>query len=110
MDLNRIRLAFNLLGPPLALLGASSLMRDMASHVQPGMLAVPASTIVFLIAMAMELAAAGLVLHATFRTVQWRRGRGQLCDTCFGPTRHKEGRYGPYLKCLACGTNRRFQD
>ncbi|WP_139199064.1 hypothetical protein [Pseudomonas panipatensis] len=39
--------------------------------------------------------------------VEYRWSRGLLdggCERCDGPVRHKEGRWGPYSKCLMCGS------
>jgi len=49
--------------------------------------------------------------HMAWRGVQILRamyGFGELCHHCGMPTKYiHRGRYGPYLRCIACGTNRR---
>lgn len=51
-------------------------------------------------------AAFGLALHAAFRLWRWERGRALECQDCeclLG--RERDGRHGPYRKCLGCGKN-----
>lgn len=51
-------------------------------------------------------AAFGLALHAVFQLWRWERGQALECPSCeclLG--RERDGRYGPYRKCLGCGKN-----
>jgi hypothetical protein len=44
----------------------------------------------------------------SFRLYKWFKGDTdgtELCPLCGGLTTYKTGRYGPYMKCLACGKN-----
>ena len=44
----------------------------------------------------------------SFRLYKWGKGETdgtELCPRCGGLTSFKTGRYGPYMKCLACGKN-----
>lgn len=42
----------------------------------------------------------------TFRLAQAEHGHGHLCPRCGGPLGHeRDGRYGDYRQCLACGHN-----
>ncbi|MNR69357.1 hypothetical protein D3C85_1945410 [compost metagenome] len=37
----------------------------------------------------------------------WETGKLEGgCYSCGGPVSHKDGRYGPYSKCLICGSKR----
>jgi hypothetical protein len=46
-----------------------------------------------------------LLLAASYRLWRWQRGDCPACD-CGGLLgRERDGRYGPYRKCLACGRN-----
>jgi len=48
-----------------------------------------------------------LFLYATFRLWQWGKGADvETCHSCGCMVSHKNGRYGPYYKCLACGSNK----
>jgi hypothetical protein len=41
-----------------------------------------------------------------YRFTQAEAGDGPICTSCGGPLGHeRDGRYGDYRKCLACGTN-----
>ncbi len=42
-----------------------------------------------------------------WRLWQRQHGEGDLCALCTGIMRHKDGRWGPYLQCLACGHKRK---
>jgi hypothetical protein len=44
----------------------------------------------------------------TFKLWRWNQGEGEFCHSCGGMVVRKEGRYGPYFKCLACNTNRKI--
>jgi hypothetical protein len=39
---------------------------------------------------------------------RWKQGEGEFCHSCGGMVVYKEGRYGPYFKCLACNKNRKI--
>jgi TRAP-type C4-dicarboxylate transport system permease small subunit len=46
-------------------------------------------------------------LYSSFRLWQWDKGEdAETCHVCGGMAIDKNGKYGPYYKCLACGTNR----
>ena len=60
---------------------------------------------VFLLGMLLALL---FTIHSSFRLYKWLEGKidgSELCPRCGGLTRFKTGRYGPYIKCLACGKN-----
>jgi hypothetical protein len=47
-----------------------------------------------------------LLLYQAARLWRWRQGKGTSCYVCgclLG--RERDGRYGPYRKCLGCGKN-----
>lgn len=51
-------------------------------------------------------AAFGLALHAMFRLWRWEHGRAIGCPNCGGLLGwERDGRHGPYRKCLGCGRN-----
>lgn len=42
-----------------------------------------------------------------FRLWRWSAGRADCCDNCGGMlSEPRDGRYGPYVRCLACGKGR----
>jgi hypothetical protein len=47
-----------------------------------------------------------LASYQTYLLFQWQRGSANCCHKCGGITTQKHGRYGSYLKCLACGKNK----
>lgn len=60
---------------------------------------------VFLISILLALLFA---IYPSFRLYKWFKGEtdgAELCPRCGGLTSFKTGRYGPYMKCLACGKN-----
>jgi hypothetical protein len=47
-----------------------------------------------------------IFLYQALRLWRWRQGKGAICYVCeclLG--RERDGRYGPYRKCLGCGKN-----
>jgi DNA-directed RNA polymerase subunit RPC12/RpoP len=47
-----------------------------------------------------------LAIAPLYRFWQWQQGAGLRCLNCGGPLGDLvDGRYGPYYKCLRCGTN-----
>lgn len=52
------------------------------------------------------LAAAGLAAHGVLRLRRWTQGRALDCPNCGGLLgSEREGRHGPYRRCLACDKN-----
>jgi hypothetical protein len=46
-------------------------------------------------------------LYYTFLLWKWDKGEAaEMCHVCGGMVTDRNGKYGPYYKCLACGTNR----
>jgi len=45
-------------------------------------------------------------LYQGFQLWRWNQGRTDSCDNCGGMVSLRDGRYGPYYHCLACGKNR----
>lgn len=45
--------------------------------------------------------------YQTFRLWRWNQGKGDFCGNCGGMVATRNGRRGrgPYVHCLACGTN-----
>ena len=107
MNLNRLRLCFNLFWAPGLLLLAALLGDHQVGTLsgQP-MLATLGVLLGYAISAAYGVALA-LILWSGYRLVRAELGLGECCDNCGGPVRHiGTGRYGPYYKCLACGSNR----
>lgn len=45
--------------------------------------------------------------YASYRYWKWYNGDDtEICHVCGGMVTGKDGKYGSYYKCLACGTNR----
>jgi hypothetical protein len=52
------------------------------------------------------IAAFGLAIHAVIRLWRWERGDAHDCPSCGGLLGwEREGRHGPYRKCLGCRKN-----
>lgn len=45
-------------------------------------------------------------IYCGYRLWCWEKGSGDFCNNCGGITEYKNGRYGPYQKCLMCRTNK----
>ncbi|WP_431065702.1 hypothetical protein [Methylotuvimicrobium sp.] len=46
-------------------------------------------------------------LYSTFLLWKWDKGEAaEMCHICGGIVTDRNGKYGPYYKCLACGANR----
>jgi hypothetical protein len=46
-------------------------------------------------------------LYSSYRYWKWDEGDdAEICRVCGGITAYREGRFGPYYKCMACGKNR----
>ena len=61
----------------------------------------------WLIASAGVVAALGMSLWRWGLLYLWESGKLEGgCYNCGGPMSHKDGRYGPYSKCLICGSKR----
>jgi len=49
-----------------------------------------------------------LALAQTYSYWRWTGGHTESCSNCGGMVTHKNGRYGFYVHCLACGKNRSY--
>jgi hypothetical protein len=46
-------------------------------------------------------------LYSSYRYWKWYEGdNAETCRVCGGITTYRDGRFGPYYNCLACGKNR----
>ncbi|CAA0121053.1 Uncharacterised protein [Halioglobus japonicus] len=63
-------------------------------------IAMPAGAVISLAA----LTWAGMQTHVLW---QWHRGEGDFCWRCSGVLAQRHGRYGAYLKCIACGATKK---
>lgn len=55
------------------------------------------------------IAIGGAVLIALYQGLQlwrWHQGKTDVCHNCGGMVAMRNGRYGPYVRCLACGKKR----
>jgi len=43
--------------------------------------------------------------YQTVRLWLWTQGKTDFCDNCGGMVSVRNGCYGPYAHCLACGKN-----
>ena len=108
MNLNHIRLGFNLFFKPAALLllGLLALNFIDAAATQP--MLVQLANIAIYGVVCIFILAAYLVAHGAWLLVKAERGIGESCHSCGMPVRYvSPGRFGPYYHCLACGSNRR---
>jgi len=46
-------------------------------------------------------------MYQGFRLWNWSLGNGEICGHCGGMVTLKDGRYGPYTQCLACGVRQK---
>ena len=53
-------------------------------------------------------AVALMALYSTYRFWSWSNGNECCCKKCGGVVSERNGRYGPYLKCLACSKTTDF--
>lgn len=56
----------------------------------------------------LAMLAVGLIwaVHSSLRLYNWYKGNSEACYNCGGLTTQRDGRYGLYHKCLACGSTR----
>jgi hypothetical protein len=47
-----------------------------------------------------------VAIYQSVRLWLWSSGKTDSCHHCGGMISAREGRYGPYVRCLACGANR----
>lgn len=106
INFNELRLALNLWAQPLFLL-AASLVAQLSSDDMPPMLK-PLSVVVQWGALGLFAAGMGLLALSAWKLWSASRGRGAICFHCGAPTRFiASGRWGPYRRCMACGTAER---
>lgn len=51
-------------------------------------------------------AAAVIAAYQGFQLWRWHEGKTDCCHNCGGMVRVRDGRYGLYMHCFACGKNR----
>lgn len=107
MNLNRLRLYFNLFWAP-GLLLLAALLGDHHVGTLSGLPMLAGLGVLFGYAIAAAYGGAlALILWGSYKLVRAELGLGEFCYNCGAPVRHiGAGRYGPYYKCLACGSNR----
>lgn len=52
------------------------------------------------------VAGLGFAVHSIYTWWVWQSGKGECCHVCGGIVRLRDGRYGLFWHCLACGKNR----
>ena len=58
------------------------------------------------VAIAIITGGLGWFLVRTYALWKWHQGKARtICPNCGGMVSHRNGRYGPYIHCLACGKN-----
>lgn len=108
INLNHIRLFFNLYFGPLLLvvvglfaMNAGTKMQSVAMFASFAPLLGWAGLGAFAVAAVWSGWSAWLLWQAS-------RGVGELCHCCGMPTRYiSPGKYSPHYRCMACGVNRR---
>jgi hypothetical protein len=111
MDFNQIRLAFNLFFKPVMLVLVSLFALNLieVAAMQPMLL--PLTRIASYGIVGVLLLSGYLFVQSVWLLMNLVRGVGESCHNCGMPVRYvSPGRYGPYYKCLACGTNRRSHE
>lgn len=107
--MNELRLALNLWLAPIALLIAGFVVSGASDRFRQHSLLGPLATAFSYAAIAVVIAAAVWFAWSAWKLYRAIQGKGDICHTCGMPTRaNHSGRYGPYLKCMACGTTRRL--
>lgn len=102
VNINQMRLAWNLWAQPLVLMAASIIAQSVSAEIPP-LLKALADVIDWV---ALLMFAAGLCLFVVSSWKLWAaaRGTGEPCLNCGAPTRLvASGRYGAYRRCMACG-------
>jgi len=95
-----------LLGALLALLFLGSFVpHQMNSTILAG-LGQQAAELALPVFWGFVLAAVVTALYQGFQLWRWHQGKTDICDNCGGMVSMRNGRYGPYMHCLACGKNR----
>ena len=108
MNINNIRLAFNLFFKPVVIF-------VLATITTLGIERLESQPMLRSLVPIIQWGASGLFVAATFilgwsiwKISQAVRGVGELCYGCGMPTRYlSPGKYSPYYRCMACGMNRR---
>jgi hypothetical protein len=107
--MNEFRLALNLWLAPIELLIAGFVLSGVGDRFREHSLLGPLAIAVNYAAIAVVITAAGWFAWSARKLYRATQGKGDICHTCGMPTRaNHSGRYGPYLKCMACGTTRRL--
>jgi len=111
------RMLFRLFAPALLLLAASFGALWFLGFFVPGLLettlfaalgpqarglAAPAYYI-------LSAAALLVALYQGFQLWRWHERKADMCHSCGGMVAMRGGRYGPCVRCLACGTTRSFR-
>lgn len=108
MNINSIRLGFNLFAQPVLLLICSLCAQNFAGLLN-------ASPYLLVLTTFVDWGIKGALLISSFWILSscWRlwgafRGVGENCHACGMPTKLIDpGKYSPHYRCMACGLNRK---
>jgi hypothetical protein len=107
--MNELRLSLNLWLTPIALLVAGFIASDASDRLREHSFLAPLAIAFGYAEIAAFIVAALWFAWNTWKLYRATQGKGDVCRRCGMPARvNHNGRYGPYLKCMACGTTRRL--
>jgi|GEM_PF-1513081 hypothetical protein len=104
------KMLLRLAAPAVVVLGVGLALATMASTLSDLLKAMGGAPLFDgigdVIALATAILAGGVYFGQMLRYWRWTEGGGDLCFVCtclLG--RERDGRFGPYRKCLGCGKN-----
>lgn len=107
MNLNQVRLAFNLFFTPLALFSLAMITSSAIDRFENHPMLLPLVVLIQWGSVGLFVAAGSTFGWGIWKISQAVRGVGELCYSCGMPTRFiSPGRYSPHHRCMACGVNR----
>ncbi len=100
-----LRLTINMFGLPALFFVCSIGLQLIRVPIRPAFSSV--DPFIVGISLLFLIIAIGWACRSIWVLVQAHRGIGDLCHECGMPAKLVEpGRFGPYFKCMACGSNR----
>lgn len=108
MNINQIRLGFNLFFTPLLFFFLMIVTLSAMDSVESRPMLRTLLPLIQWIAFGLLAGTVATSAWGIWKVSQAMRGVGELCHGCWMPTRFiSPGRYSPHYRCMACGTNRR---